>query len=153
MPSRILLAMKDEALRRSVREHLKARGHEVELLLEGEDVLRRVSQQPPGLVVVEVELGGGQNGYLVCGKLKKSEALRHIPVVMVGDSSGFPQHQKLRKRAEGYVATPVDMAALGEQVEELLRRAPAPPAPVAQAVPAAPKRGGLFGWLRWPFGS
>jgi hypothetical protein len=78
-------------------------------------------------------------------------------VVIVGNPDGFAQHQKLKSRADAYVAQPVNVAELVETVERLPlpRSAPAAPSAGIPATPAAPvapsERQGLWGWLRGLF--
>jgi DNA-binding response OmpR family regulator len=158
MPQRILVIANDAALLRATSEQLTARGHLVDTTPDGTDGFQRSLHSPPALVVLQVELENGQNGYLLCGKLKKDEALAHVPVVIVGNPEGFKQHQKLKARADAYVALPVNVAEVVEVVERLLREGPATPRSAAPAVPVAPaapvasaERQGLWGWLRGLF--
>lgn len=152
MANRILVIASDEALARATSEQLTARGHVVNTTADGSEGFQRARASPPALGVVQVELENGQNGYLVCGKWKKDEALSRVPVVIVGNREGFASHQKLKTRADGYVAQPVDVAELVAVVERLLQGAPAAPPKAAPVAPAAPGdatgRRGLWGWLR-----
>src|SRR5262245_43165546 len=70
------------------------------------DLVRR---RPPGVVLLAVELPGGQNGYLLVGKLKKDDALKSIPVVIVGNPEGFEAHARLKNRADEYLPKPLDI--------------------------------------------
>lgn len=157
MPKRILLIATDDAVVRATSEQLTARGHTVDTTPDGSDGIQRARGSPPELVVLQVDLGNGQNGYLLCGKLKKDEVLSRVPVVIVGNPDGFAQHQKLKSRADAYVAQPVNVAELVETVERLPlpRSAPAAPSAGTPATPAAPvapsERQGLWGWLRGLF--
>ena len=83
----------------------------------------------PGVIVLSVDLPGGQNGYLLVGKLKKDEELRGVPVVIVGNPEGFSAHAKLKNRADEYLAKPVDIEGLVAVVGRLTGTAdePAPP--------------------------
>jgi len=155
MPQHILVIANDDALVRATSEQLTARGHTVETTADGQEGFQRIRQSPPALVVLQVDLENGQNGYLLGSKLKKDEALAHVPVVIAGNKDGHAQHQKLKSRADAYVAQPVAVAEVVEVVERLLRQGPATPRPVAPAAPEAPvapsERQGLWGWLRGLF--
>jgi DNA-binding response OmpR family regulator len=119
-PGRVVAIARDAALVQRMREWLEAREFALDVTDDGRTVLELVGGSPTRLVVVELELSGGQNGYILCGRLKQNEALHHIPVVLVGSPEGFPMHQKLKTRADGYVAKPVDFSALTHQLEFLL---------------------------------
>jgi DNA-binding response OmpR family regulator len=158
MPQHLLVIANDDALVRATSEQLTARGHTVDTTPDGSEGFQRIRHSPPALVVMQVDLENGQNGYLLCGKLKKEEALSHVPVVIVGNKEGFKQHQKLKAHADAYVAQPVNVAEVVEVVERLLRSVPAGPGGAAPAVPVAPaapvassERQGLWGWLRGLF--
>src|SRR5690606_23919267 len=82
--------------------------------------LDRIRDERPDLVLMAVDLSAGQNGYILCGKIKKDDDLRTVPLIIVGNSDGFAQHRKLKTRADDYVAKPVDEVALRNAVEGLI---------------------------------
>ena len=104
MPTHVLIVEGDTALSGRVRSALEQRGHTVEETSDGRGLVDLVRRRPPGVVVLAVELPGGQNGYLLVGKLKKDEALKSIPVVIVGNPEGFEAHRRLKNRADEYLA-------------------------------------------------
>ncbi len=112
MPTHVLIVDGDTALSGRVRAALQQRGHTVEETTDGRSVLERVRQRPPGVVVLAVELPAGQNGYLLVGKLKKDEALKSIPVILVGNPEGFEAHRRLKNRADEYLPRPLDVPTL-----------------------------------------
>lgn len=120
MSQKILLVESEPALSALWSQALESRGFAVETLADAVRCVEQVHQQRPDLVVLSVELSGGQNGYLVCGKLKKEDALRDIPVVIVGNPDGFAAHRKLKAHADEYLAKPVDTDELVERVVMLL---------------------------------
>ena len=111
MSKKILIVEADSSLAGRMREALEAKGFSAEETSDGKGCLDLVRQQRPELVVLAVELPAGQNGYILCGKLKKDDELKSIPVVIVGSPDGFGQHKKLKTRADEYVAKPVDLDA------------------------------------------
>jgi hypothetical protein len=68
MPKRILIIANEDAVVRATSEQLTARGHTVDTTPDGSDGFQRARGSPPELVVLQVDLGHGQNGYLLCGK-------------------------------------------------------------------------------------
>jgi CheY-like chemotaxis protein len=119
MPTHVLIVEGDTALSGRVRSALQQRGHTVEETTDGRGLVDLVRRRPPGVVVLAVELPGGQNGYLLVGKLKKDEALKSIPVIIVGNPDGFDAHRRLKNRADEYLPRPVDVPALVATVSRL----------------------------------
>ena len=119
MPTHVLIVEGDTALAGRMRAALQQRGHTVEETTDGRSVLELARKRMPGVVVLAVELPGGQNGYLLVGKLKKDEALKGIPVVIVGNPEGFEAHSRLKNRADEYLPKPVDLPRLVSAVGRL----------------------------------
>jgi len=119
MPTHVLIVEGDTALSSRIRTALQQRGHTVEETTDGRGVVDLLRRRPPGVIVLAVELSGGQNGYLLVGKLKKDDALKSIPVVIVGNPEGFEAHARLKNRADEYLAKPVDMQKLQATIARL----------------------------------
>jgi CheY-like chemotaxis protein len=109
MPTHVLIVEGDTALSSRLRSALQQRGHTVEETTDGRSVIDVVRRRPPGAVVLAVELPGGQNGYLLVGKLKKDEGLKSIPVIIMGNPEGFEAHARLKNRADEYLPKPLDI--------------------------------------------
>jgi CheY-like chemotaxis protein len=119
MPTHVLIVEGDSALSSRIRNSLQQRGHTVEETTDGRGVMDLLRRRPPGVIVLAVELAGGQNGYLLVGKLKKDDALKSIPVVIVGNPEGFEAHARLKNRADEYLAKPVDIQKLQATIARL----------------------------------
>src|SRR5215813_14192920 len=104
MPTHVLIVEGDTALSGRIRS---AGQLDREHTTDGRSVVDLVRRRPPGVVVLAVELPGGQNGYLLVGKLKKDEALKSVPVIIVGNPEGFEAHRRLKNRADEYMARPL----------------------------------------------
>lgn len=109
MSKNILIVESDAALSSQLRIELEAKGCTVEETTDGKGSIELIRRNRPDLVVLAVNLGGGMSGYIVCGKLKKDDGLKSIPVVIIGDPADFDKHRGLKVRADEYVAKPVDM--------------------------------------------
>ncbi|MFP2910941.1 response regulator transcription factor, partial [Pyxidicoccus sp. 3LFB2] len=121
MSKKILIVEKsDSALAATLRPALEGRGFTVEDTADGKGIVEQIRRDRPDLVVVAVDLSAGQNGYLICGKLKKDDDLKNVPIVIVGDPGGFAQHRKLKAHADEYVAMPVDPNLLVERVGAII---------------------------------
>jgi CheY-like chemotaxis protein len=119
MPTHVLIVEGDTALSGRMRSALEQRGHTVEHTTDGRSALDLVKRRLPGVLVLAVELPGGQNGYLLVGKLKKDEALKTLPVIIVGNPEGFEAHRRLKNRADEYMARPLDLPKLVSAVARL----------------------------------
>ena len=119
MPTHVLIVEGDTALSKRLRSALEQRGHTVEETADGRSVVDLLRRRQPGAVVLAVELPGGQNGYLLVGKLKKDEALKSIPVIIVGNPEGFEAHARLKNRADEYLPKPLDLPRVLSAVARL----------------------------------
>jgi len=120
MSKKILIVESDTALSASLRSALEGRGFSVEETTDGKGSVEQIRRDRPDLVVLAVDLSAGQNGYLICGKLKKDDDLKNTPIVIIGNPDGFVQHRKLKARADEYVAKPVDPEELVNGVGALI---------------------------------
>lgn len=126
MSKTVLIIEKDQGLSRSVREALEGRGFGVEESNDGKGAPELIRRVRPDCVVLAVDLDAGQNGYIICKKLKSDDDLKGVPVVIIGDPKGFAQHQKLKTRAEEYVGKPFDPPAIVERIGGLVGFPPEP---------------------------
>ncbi|WP_223646274.1 response regulator [Corallococcus sp. EGB] len=116
MSKRILIVESDATLATALQQALEARGFSAQTTGDGKGSVELIRRERPDLVVLAVDLSAGQNGYLICGKLKKDDELKAVPIVIIGSPDGFAAHSKLKARADEYVAKPVDANVLIERV-------------------------------------
>ncbi len=120
MSTSVLIVEKDLALMATLRDALTGRGFQVEETTDGKGAPELIRRNKPTCVVLAVDLDAGQNGYIICKKLKSDDELKGVPVIIVGDPKGFAQHQKLKTRADQYLGKPLDAGALVEGVGGLV---------------------------------
>lgn len=126
MSKTVLIVEKDVALMQAMRDSLVGRGFGVEETTDGKAVPELVKKKRPDCVVLAVDLDAGQNGYILCKKLKSDDDLKGVPVLIVGDPKGFGQHQKLKTRAEDYLGKPFAASAVVDRVGALAGYPPEP---------------------------
>ncbi|MCY1047354.1 response regulator [Corallococcus sp. bb12-1] len=120
MSKRILIVESDATLSATLQQALEARGFSAQTTGDGKGSVELIRRERPELVVLAVDLSAGQNGYLICGKLKKDDDLKALPIVIIGSPDGFAAHSKLKARADEYVAKPVDTDTLVDRVGGLI---------------------------------
>ncbi|WP_404362213.1 response regulator [Corallococcus coralloides] len=116
MSKRILIVESDATLATTLQQALESRGFSAQTTGDGKGSVELIRRERPDLVVLAVDLSAGQNGYLICGKLKKDDELKTVPIVIIGNPDGFAAHGKLKARADEYVAKPVDADVLIDRV-------------------------------------
>jgi DNA-binding response OmpR family regulator len=117
---RIMIVDDDRTVAEVVSRYLVRDGHRVECLHDGEEALRRMDQEPPDLVVLDLMLPG-IDGLEVCTRMR---ARWQIPVVMLtalGEETdkvvGF------ETGADDYVTKPFSPRELALRIRSVLRRA------------------------------
>jgi DNA-binding response OmpR family regulator len=119
-PGRILVVDDDRTLADVVGRYLIREGHRVECVHDGVAALRRIEEEPPDLVVLDLMLPGA-GGLEVCRQLR---ARWPIPVVMLtalGEEAD--KIAGLETGADDYLTKPFSPRELVLRVRSVLRRA------------------------------
>jgi CheY-like chemotaxis protein len=127
MGQRILVLESDAAFAGEVQNGLQGLGATVEVANDGNQGIDRAMASRPDLILLTIELPG-MNGFLVCKKLKKEDALKDVPLVILSSEATeetFEQHKKLRTRAEEYLHKPIAVSALLDVVQKYVKLQPA----------------------------
>jgi diguanylate cyclase (GGDEF)-like protein len=119
--NRVLVIDDSEFIHELVRARLRQEGLQVEHELSGEAGLRRATQNPPDLILLDVEMPE-MNGFEVCRRLKEGPETRHIPVIfLTGQSEQGDKVRGLDLGAVDYVIKPFDEVELRARVRAALR--------------------------------
>ena len=100
---------------------LRALGHEVKVVLDGEAALEHVSGGGFDLVLCDIMMPG-MDGYELCRRLRAEPATALLPVVLV--TSLDPQSERVKgieAGADDFIAKPVNWAELFARVKRLLK--------------------------------
>src|SRR5882762_7956079 len=122
MSKRILLIDSDESFAQRLAAAANARGFEASTATNSEQGMTLARQESPDLIVVCVE-AQPTNGYMLCTRLKKDEALKGIPVILTSANAtpdSFEKHKKLKTRAEEYLIKPFEPSVMLEKASALM---------------------------------
>lgn len=123
MTSRKILVVEDNPLNlKLLRDVLQVAGYEVIEARSGEDGVRLAEEDPPDLVLMDLQLPG-IDGYEALRRLRQPKSVPNVPVVAV---TAFAMAED-RKRAmaagfDGYVEKPISVRELPGRVEAFLNR-------------------------------
>jgi DNA-binding response OmpR family regulator len=96
--AKLLVADDLVPIRQMVRITLSTQGWTIVEAKNGNEALELVRSEKPDLVLLDVDMGPGPNGFDVCRQIKADEATRDIPVVML------TAHESDSDRAIGFAA-------------------------------------------------
>jgi two-component system, cell cycle response regulator DivK len=122
--ARVLLVEDDKFLRRACEASLKKRGFTVITANDGEEGLQQARTGYPDIILLDM-LMPKLSGIETLETLKKDEQMRHIPVVILSNSSVAADVQKARALgAIGYlVKASLSLQELGDRVISYLEEA------------------------------
>src|SRR5437868_2197714 len=94
-------------------------GHEVVLASNGAAALKRIDEQDPDLVILDIYMPG-YSGLEVCQRVKESRVNGEVPVVLtVGKLEPFRKEDAARVRAEALIVKPFEASELVAAVSRL----------------------------------
>lgn len=117
----VLVVDDSPTVRKLVAMTLEKRGFTVVSAFDGVAAIKEIATHNPDLILMDVTMPR-LDGYQLCKLVKKHEATRHIPVIMLSGKDGM--FDRLRGRlvgCSGYISKPFVPEALVETVEEQLR--------------------------------
>jgi DNA-binding response OmpR family regulator len=102
--------------------HMEGAGFNVTVAHSGTMAMRAMQKQPPDLIVLDLMLPD-MDGMELCRTLKRKEATRHIPVIMVtAKGEEVDRIVGLELGADDYVVKPFSTRELTLRVKTVLRR-------------------------------
>jgi CheY-like chemotaxis protein len=119
--ARILVASDAPSVRREIASVTEGAGVEVSEAVSGPDVVRLVLDDPPDLLVVDMQMGN-MGGMAVCLELRLEESyldIPHVPVLMLLDRRPDVFLAR-RSGAEGWLVKPLDPLRVRRATRALL---------------------------------
>ncbi len=143
MNERILLVEDEEALRMTVMDRLCGEGYHVDFAADGEQGLRKATQHPFDLVVLDVMLPR-KSGFDVCREIRSAGMA--VPILMLtARTQTADKIVGLKIGADDYLTKPFDGMELTARIEALLRRSRMLPSNAASIHQIGPLRVDLRG--------
>ena len=122
MPPTILVVEDDPALAELLRYNLTREGFEVALAADGDAALVAAEDSLPDLVVLDWMIPG-LSGIEVCRRLRRREASRALPVIMLtARGEETDRVEGLESGADDYVVKPFSIVELAARIRAVLRR-------------------------------
>jgi two-component system cell cycle response regulator len=121
LSARILVVDDLEANRRLLEARLTADYYEVIEATRGEEAVQMARREKPDLILLDVMMPGGIDGYEACRRLKAQPETRHIPVVILTTLDDRDNRVRgLQAGAEEFLTKPIDEVQLMARVKSLL---------------------------------
>ena len=122
MPDHILVVEDDVRLRTVLLRFLTREGYEPEGVTTGAEALERVRAVRPDLVLLDVRLPGGLDGFAVCHRLKEDPATALIPVtILTGLQDAESRRRGVEAGADDFITKPFEYGLLRARLRTQLR--------------------------------
>jgi two-component system, OmpR family, response regulator RegX3 len=118
---KILVVDDEETLRETLTRSFSREGHTVEAVASGAQAIARAGADHFDVILLDVALGAGPNGYEVCRTLREQRNV--VPIIMLTAlDTEADAVQGLEAGADDYVTKPFGLAELRSRVRAVLRR-------------------------------
>lgn len=97
------------------------RGYRMIEAVDGEDALRKASEERPDLILMDISIPK-IDGYEVTRRLKSREEFKNVPVVaLTAHAMKGDREKAICAGCEGYISKPINVRSFPEQVAYFLR--------------------------------
>lgn len=121
MSARILVVDDLEANRRLLEAKLTGEYYDVLMAQRGEEAVQLAKRERPDLILLDVMMPGGIDGFEACRRIKAQAETRHIPVIICTTLDDRESRLRgLQAGAEDFVTKPFDDVHLMARVKSLL---------------------------------
>ncbi len=121
---RILIVEDADAIRRMIEALVAGRGHEVVAVPNGARGLEAAHEKTPDVILLDLNLPGAFDGFEVCSRLRKDEATRSVPILIISAMDDARSKERaLAAGATAYYTKPFSPTALLKEIESLRKNA------------------------------
>jgi two-component system cell cycle response regulator len=121
LSARILVVDDLEANRRVLEAKLTGDYYDVLMASRGEEAVQLARREKPDLILMDVMMPGGIDGYEACRRLKTQAETRHIPIIILTTLDDRDDKLRgLQAGAEEFLTKPIDDVQLMARVKSLL---------------------------------
>lgn len=119
--ARIAVVEDNLGISRMIRVKLTSDGHEVDTYMDGGDALEGVRDEPPELVILDVNLPT-LSGFEVAKALREDKTLLGLPILMLTAQDDLESRLQGLEYADDYLGKPFSIKELQARITALLRR-------------------------------
>lgn len=120
MDKKVLVIEDDPATLRLIGYSLQHEGYQVLTASNGLEGMRKVQDEKPDLIVLDVMLPG-IDGFEICHRLRSEPATAQLPILMLSaKAQEIDRDTGLKVGANDYLAKPADPLEIVKRVEKLL---------------------------------
>ncbi|MFN3851492.1 MAG: response regulator transcription factor [Spirosomataceae bacterium] len=119
---KILITEDDQKLAQTLAKGLREKDFEVDIAYDSKFALKFFNSKKFDLLILDINIGGGKNGYEVCAEIRQKDT--QIPIIMLtafGDSDD--KIEGFESGADDYIVKPYDFRELLARVNVFLKRA------------------------------
>jgi CheY-like chemotaxis protein len=99
---------------------LEDSGYQLITATNGQEALNKIRSEQPDLILLDMMMPG-MDGFTVLAEVKKDDALRLTPVIIVSAASDSKSIVKgIKQGADDYITKPIDAEYLKRKIKEFL---------------------------------
>jgi DNA-binding response OmpR family regulator len=121
----ILVVEDTESIAHMIEALVKARGHDVVAVGTGSKAMEALSSKSFDVILLDINLPGGMDGFAVCERIRSAPATKDVPVLFISALSDEEHKQRaFSVGATAFYAKPFSPLSLLKEIEGLRRKPP-----------------------------
>jgi PAS domain S-box-containing protein len=116
----ILIVDDESVVRQALSVSLAGQGYDLAFACDGREGLVKAAERVPDLILLDVMMPGGLDGFEVCYRLRSDPTCAEVPIIMVtGLADQDSRIKGIEAGADDFIAKPVDIYELRARVRTL----------------------------------